>query len=692
MDIDIGAFAGAGLISVTGGTSVKSIGEGAFKDTVSLKSVGNMGKRITSIAKEAFKRSGITSFDVSDSQLSELPSNVFRGCSSLKNFTYPVSGSLVTIDGMAFGETGFEEVTIPDSVTSVGTNAFYACMSLRSAHVGSGLTEMRTGLFNFCKNLEEVTFSDTLKNIGYKAFIDCVKLTTITLPDSVKSISDKAFQGCSSLTNINLPNGLTSIGYEAFRESGLEVLSFPSTMTSVVSNLCYKCKSLAEVHIGEGVKTIGDSSFEGAESLHTVTLGESSKLSEIGKRAFKSCSALKSFPFDEALTSTGYSAFQGSGLSGDLLIPETFLEIGSSTFAYTAISSVVLPTGLTSVPSNLFMGCSQLVEVIFGESTNIRSIDNYAFYGTSLINVVVPEGVTSIGYYSFFGCASLTEIVLPSTLTQIASGAFLNTRSLRKMYIGSSGTVNFTPDNFDMKNIDASFTAYAKKSVESITGTPFFILEHNGVVMCNEGFGVQDQSDEYFGCALCPIDTFSDAPTRSECEACSEGTGTCSPGETMCLPIEDTISCRPTAAPTKSPTLAPTRFMPTSIPTYLPTRNLVTSEPTVPPSALSTSTPTSETGANNDDATSESIKSEGKNDSSQEEAVGITFGVLAVIACICAFFTTSRFIARIQKLKKKRWRVEAARSLRRTQFIIRRLQHRRHRQRRHRPSPPRCRT
>ncbi len=649
VDIDINAFIDTGLTSVTGGKSVKSIGEYAFKDTRNLKSVGNIGQELTSLAKEAFRNSGIMSFDLSQTRLSVLPSAAFRGCSSLKNFTFPAFNGLVTIEGMALAETGLEEVTIPDSVTTIGINVFYGCMSLTTAHVGSGITELNGQVFNLCEKLDTVTFGGALTDIGQKAFLGCIKLTTIILPSSLKSIGAWVFKGCSSLKHLELPTGLTTIAYEAFRESGLEVLSLPATMTSVESNLCYGCLSLGEFHIGEGVTTIGDSAFEGAVSLHTVAFSGQSQLSYVGKRAFRACSALTSFPFTEALTSTGYSAFDGSGLSGELLLPKNFLDIGSSTFAYTSITSVVLPARLKTLPYRGFIGCSELTEVNFGDNTGIAEISDYAFqYASSLVNIVVPEGVTKVGDSSFRGCSALTEVTLPSTLTYVHNRAFWDTPSLRKMYINSTGDVDFMPTNFDMDSIDTTLTVYAKKSVTSITGVPFFVTTEQGNVMCNEGFGNKDQSLDYFGCALCPIDTFADTPSLLECRACEGDTGTCTPGADVCLSAEDTAACKPSPSPTVPPTPAPTEFraLPTPIPTNIPTRSPKTWKPTPAadrPSDRPTVRPTTENGLGNDDGSGSSdgsgtSKSRGSTSSETGLAVGLTFGILTVIVAISAIF------------------------------------------------------
>ena len=96
------------------------------------------------------------------------------------------------------------KIVIPDSVTSIGYEAF-----------------------DGCDNLTNVTIPDSVKSIGDYAFYNCYNLTSVTIPDSVTNIGDYVFFGCSCLTNVTIPDSVTSIGSWAFYNcNGLINLTF----------------------------------------------------------------------------------------------------------------------------------------------------------------------------------------------------------------------------------------------------------------------------------------------------------------------------------------------------------------------------------------------------------------------------------------------------------------------------------
>ena len=159
-----------------------------------------------------------------------------------------------------------EEYIIPETVTTIGSNAFWHSNNLRRITIPDHVTAIGTQAFDM-SFIVSVVLPDSLSSIESNAF-SATHLTSITIPDSVISIDDNAFSVCRFLTEVNLPDSLTRIGSYAF----------------------YACESLTSITIPEGVTEIDENTFWKCKSLESITLPQS--VTSIDKNAFEDCSAL----------------------------------------------------------------------------------------------------------------------------------------------------------------------------------------------------------------------------------------------------------------------------------------------------------------------------------------------------------------------------------------------------------------
>ena len=113
-------------------------------------------------------------------------------------------------------ELGVANLTIPDSVETIGNYAFSYCTSLRSVVIPNSVESIRNFAFHSCSSLKSVSIPNSVKSIGDYVFSYCTSLTSVLIPDSVTSIGNNAFYCCTSLRSISIPNSVKSIGYKAF--------------------------------------------------------------------------------------------------------------------------------------------------------------------------------------------------------------------------------------------------------------------------------------------------------------------------------------------------------------------------------------------------------------------------------------------------------------------------------------------
>ena len=194
-------------------------------------------------------------------------------------------------------------ITLPDTITHIGENAFYKC-----------------------EYLTELVFPDSVTSIGYGAFDGCDGLTEVVIPNSVTSIGDYAFAYCDNLTEVVIGDSVTSIGSNTFYHTNrLEKIvcpttalaAIPTTVTRVIltsgksiSNHAFEyCVYLTEVIIPNSVTSIGSYAFYGCSSLTEVVIPNS--VTSIGESAFENCFALKQIVISQSVEEVARYAFRG---------------------------------------------------------------------------------------------------------------------------------------------------------------------------------------------------------------------------------------------------------------------------------------------------------------------------------------------------------------------------------------------
>ena len=161
---------------------------------------------------------------------------------------------------------------------------------------------------------------------------------------------------------------------------------------------------------------------------------------ELGNSVFKGCSVLTSVTIPSSVTSIGLWAFEGcSGLTS-LIIPSSVTSIERSAFKdCSGLTSLTIPSSVTEIGKSVFEGCSGLTSLTIPSS--VTEIGESAFEGCSgLTSLTIPSSVTSIERSAFKGCSGLTSLIIPSSVTSIGSYVFENCSGLTSITIPSSVT------------------------------------------------------------------------------------------------------------------------------------------------------------------------------------------------------------------------------------------------------------
>lgn len=295
--------------------------------------------------------------------------------------SYKDSPVIAIDDNGFYNDKALVSITLPETIRTIGFEAFAGCTSLRSFDMPDSVTTMYHRAFFGCTSLSEIKLSKNLKVINSKTFTNCTSLRKIEFPEGFEKIENDGFTDCTGLQEVYFPKTLKLLSYTVFincpkitKVVAYDLDSWLSiTYRHVASNPCFYGAKLyfnstgsevlvTDVKIPEGTKKIKLAAFAGCSSLTNVTVPDS--VTEIGTQAFGNCSGIKTF------TANGVTDFDNGVFSYMKALEEVWIE------------------GAVNINSDVFLYDSALKKVHFGKG--LKKLGQRAFGYTGLTDIYYP--------------------------------------------------------------------------------------------------------------------------------------------------------------------------------------------------------------------------------------------------------------------------------------------------------------
>ncbi|MCH5188257.1 MAG: leucine-rich repeat domain-containing protein [Oscillospiraceae bacterium] len=238
----------------------------------------------------------------------------------------------------------------------------------------------------------------------------------------------------STVRSLTIEEGVTTVGINAFCSmEAMESVSLPASLNSI-RDYAFAGTPLTSVDIPGGVRRIGCGAFM-QTNIRQVTVPEGAELDE---SVFYYCRELKTAVLPKSLTAVPKGLFKYTGLE-EYTIPSNVTKIGVEAFMGCAsLKKIKLHEGMTDIGEHAFNGCTTLSSVDW--PSTVVAVPDFAFCDcSSLTEITLPEGVEAIGPSAFFGCKGMASVTLPGTLKSISGRAFWGT-GIRELNLPNSVT------------------------------------------------------------------------------------------------------------------------------------------------------------------------------------------------------------------------------------------------------------
>ena len=469
----------------------------SFSNFTNLKHA-TLPRTLVEIPQKAFFNCPLTTINLPGT-VEKIDNYAFKGTS--------LSGSLYLPNSLkAIGIGAFDSLkltgtlTIPDSVTTISNEAFYNNKFTKLViSQNSSLTTIGDNAFRNNQISNAIALPKSVTTIGTNTFCNN-SIPELALNYGLKSIGSHAFDTNKITGTINIPVTVEKIDTQAFKSNQIEAVIFNknSALTTLGSYAFAQNKISNVIMIPKNLKALQEFTFF-SNKISGVTFEEGSQLKSIGKRAFQAnydsngtFAMTGSLNIPPSVESVGFMAFKEALKNIDELNfgeNSQLKTIYSAAFASSHIKKVTIPKSVTTIEKTQSQGAAfesaGIEELIFEEGSQLETIDNAVFSQNSISKVVIPKSVKTINPLAFyrnrissltfeegsqlttigneaFNNNSLTNDglgKLPSTLTTLATNAFISNPSLTKITLTSPTDIDGWADG---STVDGKTVTYER--------------------------------------------------------------------------------------------------------------------------------------------------------------------------------------------------------------------------------------